>query len=246
MNILDACLDPEVFGPAFRNKASWQAWFAFLAALFGLPLTPEELAIYQQCTGRKIPPVTRAVEGWLVCGRRAGKSFILAVVAVFLACFFDWRPYLGPGERGTIMIVAADRRQARTIMRYVRGLLKAVPMLAQLIEAERQEGIDLSNRLTIEVHSASFRTTRGYTIVAALLDELAFWRSDEGSSNPDHEIIASIRPSMATTADTVFWPLPLASGNRNSIGIDLPLPMANEECPFVAPAIAPKVHVLWH
>ena len=54
-----------------------------------------------------------------------------------------------------------------TIMRYVRGLLKSVPMLKQLIETERVESIELSNRITIEIHTASFRTTRGYTIVAA-------------------------------------------------------------------------------
>ena len=62
-------------------------------------------------------------EAWLVCGRRAGKSFVLALIAVFLACFHDWRQHLAPGERGTVMIVAADRKQARVILRYIRGLL---------------------------------------------------------------------------------------------------------------------------
>ena len=54
-------------------------------------------------------------------GRRGGKSFILATIAVFLACFKDWRSYLGPGERATIMIIARDRRQARVIKRFVSG-----------------------------------------------------------------------------------------------------------------------------
>jgi hypothetical protein len=203
VNIIEAISDPAIFGPAFRNKDTWQAWFAFLATLFGLELTPEQLALYQQCTGRKLAPVTRAVEAWLVCGRRAGKSFILALVAVFLACFFDWTPYLAPGERGTIMIIAADRRQARTIMRYVKGLLRSVPMLARTIEAERTESIDLSNRITIEVHTASFRTVRGYSIVCALLDELAFWQGED-SSNPDFEIVTAIRPAMATIPNAML------------------------------------------
>ena len=47
------------------------------------------------------------------------------------------------------------------------------------------------------MHTASFRSTRGYTIVAALLDELAFWRGEE-SSDPDTEILAAIKPGMAT------------------------------------------------
>jgi hypothetical protein len=133
-----------------------------------------------------------------VCGRRSGKSFVLATVAVFLACFRDWRPFLGPGEVATVMVVAADRRQARTIMRYVTGLLRGVPMLAQLIESETRESLGLRNRVVIEVHTASFRSTRGYSLVAALLDELAFWPTDEASSEPDVEVINAIKPGMAT------------------------------------------------
>ena len=56
---------------------------------------------------------------------------------------------------------------------------------------------DLTNRISIEVHTASFKTTRGYTIVAALCDELAFWPTDDTSSQPDSEVINAIRPSMA-------------------------------------------------
>jgi hypothetical protein len=99
---------------------------------------------------------------------------------------------------GTIMIIAADRRQARTIMRYLRALLKSVPMLRRQIEAETKESITLSNSIIVEVHTASFRSTRGYTIVAALLDEVAFWQTDESSAEPDHEIIDAIRPGMGT------------------------------------------------
>ena len=50
----------------------------------------------------------------------------------------------------------------------------------------------------IEIHTASFRSTRGYSIIAALCDELAYWPSDEHSSEPDFEIINAIRPGMAT------------------------------------------------
>src|SRR5205823_6171710 len=40
-------------------------------------------------------------------------------------------------------------------------------------------------------------SVRGYTIVAAVLDEIAFWRSDD-SANPDKEIVNALRPAMAT------------------------------------------------
>jgi hypothetical protein len=120
------------------------------------------------------------------------------LVAVFLAVFKDWRAFLGPGEVGTIMVVAADRKQARTIMRFVLGLLKAAPMLKRQVENVTQESIALRNDIVIEIHTASFRTVRGYTIVAALLDEIAFWPTDENASEPDVEVLAAVKPAMAT------------------------------------------------
>ena len=83
--ILDLCDDQAVFGSWFKDRATWQAWFSFLAVLFGLPLSPEALAVYQQCTGRQATPSGPFFEAWLICGRRGGKSFVLALVATFLA-----------------------------------------------------------------------------------------------------------------------------------------------------------------
>jgi hypothetical protein len=196
VNIIDAIDDPQVFAKHFRG-GTWDAWRAFLCALFALPVTPEQLAIYQKHTGRSAPPAQPLHEGWLICGRRSGKSFVLACIAIFLACFKDWRAFLGPGELGTVMIIAADRRQARVCMRYCIGLLRAVPMLKQLIEGQTAESITLRNRVVIEVHTASFRSTRGYSLIAALCDEIAYWPSEE-SAEPDVEILAAIRPGMST------------------------------------------------
>jgi hypothetical protein len=77
-------------------------------------------------------------------------------------------------------------------------------MLAKLIEAQTRETIELRNRITIEIHTASFRTTRGYTIVAALLDELAYWATDEASAEPDTEVINAVRPGMSTIPEAVL------------------------------------------
>jgi hypothetical protein len=77
-------------------------------------------------------------------------------------------------------------------------------MLAKLIEAQSRETIELKNRIVIEIHTASFRTTRGYTIVTALCDELAYWQSDETSAEPDVEVINALRPGMSTIPDAVL------------------------------------------
>ena len=197
LNILDALEDPHLFGPWFSDRATWSAWTAFLAALFGLQMTQEQRDLYKQCTGRSEAPTAPAREGWLVCGRRAGKSFILAITAVYLAVCRDYSQFLAPGERGTILIVAADRKQARVIFRYISAMLKDVAMLLSSLKTSGLKSFDLTNRVTIEVGTASYRTTRGYTFIAVLADELAFWRSED-SASPDYEVIAAVRPGMAT------------------------------------------------
>jgi hypothetical protein len=109
---------------------------------------------------------------------------------VYLAAFFDYRRSLSPGERGTVLVIATNSRQARVIFRYVKALLTN-------IERDTADAFDLNNGTTIEVHVASFKTTRGYTIVAALCDEIAFW-PHEDAADPDYEILNALRPGMAT------------------------------------------------
>jgi hypothetical protein len=56
----------------------------------------------------------------------------------------------------------------------------------------------------IEVHACSFRSTRGYTTVCALLDEIAVWQVDEESADPDVEVINSLRPGMLTIPNAML------------------------------------------
>ena len=194
-SILDAVRDERLFGSAFKDISTWRAWIAFLAALFGIALSDDQADTFRACTARSALPEDPFAEAWLVCGRRSGKSFIMALIAVFLACFRDYRPYLGPGEKATIMVIAADRRQARVVLRYVRGLL-AAPVLQKLVVNDTAESIELAGNTIIEVGTAS-HSIRGYTIAAALCDEIAFWPKED-SAAPDMEILAALRPAMAT------------------------------------------------
>ena len=87
MNIIEAIHDANLFLPWFKSN-TWQAWKAFLAALFGLSMTREQSGIFENHTGRSNPPTKPAKEAWLVVGRRGGKSFITALCAVFFGLFF--------------------------------------------------------------------------------------------------------------------------------------------------------------
>lgn len=204
MTIIDAIYDPNLFRPLFKNLDTWRFWLVVLKAIFALPMSEEDRRIFRQLTGRTTPPAEPVQECWFVVGRRGGKSFIVALVAVYLGCFRNYAACLGPGERGVIMIIATDRKQARVIMRYVTALLRSVPMLAAMILRQDAESVDLDNRVTIEIVTASYRTIRGYTVLTCVFDEIAFWRSED-SANPAEEIYAAVQPATATVPGAMIF-----------------------------------------
>lgn len=202
--IIAALDSPRLFGRVVDFGApSFAAWRACTKAMHALPMTDAELAIYRECTGRDAAPTEPAREVWLVVGHRGGKSRMVALHAVYLATLRDYSAVLAPGERGIVMVVASDRKQARIILNYVRKTLHAVPQFKSKIIREQRESIDLDNDISIEVATCSTASVRGYTIVAALADEIAKWRSDE-SAHPDVDVLAALRPGMATTKGTLF------------------------------------------
>jgi hypothetical protein len=200
-NIIKAMTDAELFGKWFQRGLfrgdSWHNWRVFLAALFGLGLDAEEREIYKHFTGRDDVPIEQVSESWLICGRRSGKSLVAALIAVFLAVFRDYTSYLAPGEVATIMVIAADRKQARVVLGYIFGFFDTIPILSQMIESRTKESVTLTGRVRIEVHTASFRALRGYTVACAILDECAFFPTGD-SASPDEEIVTALRPAMAT------------------------------------------------
>ncbi len=178
MNIREAFRHKDIFAPAIRKPVSFNAWMSFLSALFALPMSDADAAIFRSCTGRSTLPITPFNEAWLICGRRSGKSFMMALIAVYLATFRDYKPFLALGERATIMVVAADRKQARVVIRYMRAMLN-LPVFAKMIMRETAENFELNNSITLEVTTASIRAVRGYAIPVAIVDEVAFLPKEE-------------------------------------------------------------------
>jgi len=196
MNIVEAIQDEHLFGSLFRDPGTWAAWRVFLKGVFALPMTEGELKTYRECTGRDGAPAKPIGEAFAIVGRRGGKSFISAVIACFLALFYDWTPYLAPGETVWILVIATDRPQARNILGYIKGILQVSPMFKGMIEKDLTWEITLSNQVGVKVATCDYRTLRGYTVAGAVLDELAYWRSE--GSNPAQEILTALRPALAT------------------------------------------------
>jgi hypothetical protein len=189
--------DPDLFGGMFDDP-SWDRWVAFLEALQALPMSEEHLAIYRYHTGRSEPPLKAARYAELVVGRRGGKSRILALIATYLACVLDHSAFIVPGETLVVAIIAKDRQQAKVILGYIAGFLRSIPLFEEMIQDELAESLYLSNKVSIEVHTASLAAPRGRTFLAVLADECAFWPVSGDNANPDVEVINAVRPGLST------------------------------------------------
>ncbi len=195
--VLRSMSDPKIFGPHFQPSESWDAWRTVIRCLYGLPLSEEELPLFRKATGRSQTFIDAVVEAVLLAGRRCGKSRLLGMSATALACFRDYTPYLAPGERAIVMVLAADRDQAQVIFQYVRALLTETPMLRGKIDRETADEILLTNRVTIGIYTSSYRAVRGRTLAAALCDEICFWR-DDTSRDPASAVLQALRPALST------------------------------------------------
>jgi phage terminase large subunit-like protein len=169
--------------------------------------------------------------------RRGGKTLSAAKLVVAFAGFCDWVRHLAPGERARILLLGPDREQARIAFDYIVGLLESDPRLARLIAHRTRGKIQLTNRVTIEVATSSFKTVRGYSTAMVVCDEVAFWRSED-SVNPAGEVIAALRPALATLPGSLLLALstPYAK-TRAPRGLHAPLGPGRRRGPGLARAI---------
>jgi hypothetical protein len=193
-----AISDPELLG-GILGGPTWIAWRVLLIAAMGEALTDDERVLFTQLTGRAREPGQRVDELVGVIGRRGGKSRAVAALAAYLGGLCDWTGVLAKGETGVLLCIAPDQRQARITLDYATAAFEATPLMRQLIASRTNDALELTNGITIEVRSASFRRLRGPTYIGVVCDEAGFYFSDESSANSDAEILNAVRPGLATT-----------------------------------------------
>ncbi len=228
---------------------TWDAWRSFLRVVYALPMDEKDLERFLRHTGRSKPPPVPVREAWLIVGRRGGKSRMSALIALFQAIRRDYRKLLAPGERATVPVIAADRQQARSTLNYLKGLL-AIPAFAPYVGRILKDHVELRTGAEIRVGTASYRTTRGYTTVAIVCEEIAFWLSDESGANPDSEVLAALRPGMATVKGALLLGLSSPYAARGELfrayqrytGTDDPSGIAwTSDTSSMNPAVDPQV-----
>ena len=195
LDIIQVIEDQSLFGQFIEDQSTWAAWKAIFRAFFALSPVDGDEDLYQQCTGRQEWPAAMAKELWLMIGVRGGKSFAMALLACFLAVFRRYK--LSPGEVGYILIVAPTRRQATIIKKYLSSFFNDNDFLRPFLANETREEIELTNNISIAVLSSDYRSVRGFTAVAGIIDEVAYL-SAEGQ-RPDIEVVRALRGRLVST-----------------------------------------------
>lgn len=182
-----------------RGGVSRALWAVLWRAVDGLLLTAEQLAAFRLHTGRQHAPTSPCRELWLPAGRRSGKSENAMLRASWRAISRNWTAVLSPGEVGTLPVIASDRDQARNSLRYLKGIAQH-PLVKPYVARVLRDSVEFRTGAIVRVHTASWRATRGYTMLDAVLEECAFYQAED-SANPDEEILAAIRPALLTVPD---------------------------------------------
>jgi hypothetical protein len=202
VNILQAINDQNVFGAFLGpNHATWEPWFGALAAVYGLPVPAQQRRTVRQCTGRKCSklPVAGFTTALFLTGRRSGKSRMAAVVAAFEAVLSGREKLLAKGEVGIVAIISPTRAQSRIVHGYAHGIFD-VPLLKGEVVQETASGFELRNGVRIEILTGDHRSIRGFTLLACVVDETAFFAiSEESRIKSDTELVRAVTPGLATT-----------------------------------------------
>lgn len=232
-NIIEAMMDDRFFGTMFTPNDTWASWTIFLKGLYGLFLDEDEKCLFSHFTGRE----TARPEGYLsaacVVGRRGGKSRIAALIAAYECLWGGHEKELSKGERGWAFCLGNDRQQSAVVLGYVRALLSLFP---DEIERETSDEIYLRNGTAVGVRTCSFKSVRGYSTIAVVADEIAFWR-DENSANPAEEVITALLPSLKPNARLISISTPYAKSGYFYNIYKEHFAKDSDELVFVAPTV---------
>lgn len=208
MNIIRAAKDNKLFKPYLEDPKNsitlndWANWGVALKGLYGLPIKKKrQIELFKQCTGRTKLPQRNFRKALFLVGRRGGKSKIAGLIAAFEGALSGREKKLSKGELGLISVISPSRFQSIIIKKYIRAAFATDMLEAEIVDdGDKKDYFVLSNGVRIQIMTGDFRTVRGFTQLAVIVDEICFFGvSDESKVKNDDELIQAIRPALLTT-----------------------------------------------
>lgn len=163
-----------------------------------------------------IPPSARRILV-LVLGRGSGKTTLVSAYGLYVAVTADVSR-CGPGDVPVVVVIAPDRKTASLSVRMALEMVRATPDLARMLESETSDGFTLRRHdgrlVSFEAFAASRggSSARGRSILAFILDEAQFFRSDDGGAFVvnDRDVYRALIPRLLKGGKGIFistpWP----------------------------------------
>ncbi len=206
ITITKAIKDEQLFRTFLQNGdeeiRTWSNWLTYLRVLYGLKISSKRAALIKDCTGRNMNqlPENGFNTSLALVGRRSGKSKVAAIIGAFEAALSGKEKLLSKGEIGMVPIISPTKLQSQIVKSYIRAIFESTPMLQNEIVEEQKEGFLLSNNVRIIILVGDWRAVRGFTLLACIVDELAFFGlSEESKVKNDTELVQAILPGLGTT-----------------------------------------------
>ena len=206
MNIIEAVKDRNLLKPYVNSRSlkTYANWLTFLKVLYGLETRDREHEVVRTCTGREHATFPQDEQGFtealVLAGRRSGKSKMMALVGAYEAVFSGREKSLSPGEIPLVPILSPTRFQSRIIYSYLKAVFESTPILKGEVVETKPDRFLLKNGVEVAVVTGDPRTCRGFSVIAAIVDEIAFFGlSEESKVRSDTELIRALRPSLGTT-----------------------------------------------
>jgi hypothetical protein len=152
-------------------------------------------------------------------GRRGGKSSTLCRFAVAFALAFDCSK-IPPGDVGVVAFISVSRDEASQRLRMIRALLDALGVAWHPVEG----GVELDDRpIVFKIFTGTIAGVSGFTAILVILDEVAKMRDAETGANPATEVLASVRPTMATQPDAriILSSSPMGNDDAHAKAFDM-------------------------
>jgi hypothetical protein len=201
VNIIQAIRDENIFQPFLGELETWRPWQTALRCLYGLPVqSATSKDLIEQCTGRSWESMPE--EGFdsalFLTGRRSGKSRTAAIIGAYEAVLSGRHERLAKGEQGLVAVISPTKKQSSIVAGYLRSVFDT-PILRKEVVSETAQGFLLRNGVQVAILSGDWRTVRGFTLLAAVVDEVCFLGLDaETKVRNDAELIQAIQPALAT------------------------------------------------
>lgn len=182
--------DPIEWEDSLGIRPSSPAWRCVVRALYGSPLSPDELELFRLLSGGRDPRPGGWLEFLAVAGRRGGKSEEIARVATFEALHAGHGRVLAPGQLAIAAVVSPLREQSAEILGYVKGLAQ-LPQVRRQVARVTADTVEFTTGVGVQVISCDAVAAVSHTYVLVVAEEQARWPED------DKAILGQFRPALA-------------------------------------------------